>query len=97
MRKYFITVILFLFILHCPAFTLATSETVKGNNHQKIIDLDIPFKKLLAEPREDAKVTYDIPIGIRVIARTADRKWYKARISFNFVGYFQYEGWVKVE
>ncbi len=59
--------------------------------------IDIPIKKLLVAPKEGAKTAYEIPLGVRLIAVSADKKWYKARISYNFFGYFQTEGWVKVE
>jgi|GEM_PF-2131615 len=62
-----------------------------------MIKLDSQVKKLLKEPRDGAKSNFDIPISVRIIGCTPDRKWYKARISYNFIGYFEYEGWVKVE
>lgn len=61
------------------------------------VNLDIPIKKFLAEPTGEAKSVYEIPIGVRILGCTKDKKWYKVRISYNFIGYFQYEGWCKVE
>lgn len=59
--------------------------------------MDLPVKKFLAVPSEEAKSVYDFPVNIRITGRTEDKKWYKIKLSYNFIGYFEYEGWVKVE
>ena len=59
--------------------------------------LDIPVKKFLAEPKDGAKTVLDFPISIRLVECTADKKWYRIRVSYNMIGYCEYTGWVKVE
>jgi len=59
--------------------------------------LDVPVRKFLAAPVEGSKAVFEFPISVRIIGRTEDKKWYKLRVSYNFFGYVQYEGWVKVE
>ena len=59
--------------------------------------LNMPVKRFLAYPSEEAKSVFDFPVNIRITGRTPDKKWYKIRLSYNFFGYYEYEGWVKVE
>lgn len=75
----------------------STEKEYQILNDQEYIALDAPIKKFLKEPTNEANPVYEIPIGVRVIGCTKDRKWYKVRISYNFLGYFQYEGWCKFE
>ena len=63
----------------------------------KPVPLSIPVKRLLAEPDEKSRVTYEIPINVKILGRTPDRKWYKARISYDFLGHCEFEGWLKAE
>lgn len=85
----------FILITGLIAFRLSagTNEAEKKDN----IQLNSQISRLLKEPKDSARSNFDIPIGIRILARTPDHKWYKARISYNFLGYHEYEGWVKVE
>lgn len=57
---------------------------------------DIPVKKLFAEPDEKSRIVYDVPVNISLTGRTADDEWYRIKVSYNFLGYFEYEGWCKV-
>ena len=61
------------------------------------IKLNVPIKKLFLEPDEKSKVVYDVPIDIVVTGKTNDSMWYKIKVSYNFLGYFEYEGWCKVD
>ena len=59
--------------------------------------MDLKVTKFLASPTDEAASVYDFPVSIRITGRTPDKKWYKIRLSYNFIAYFEYEGWVKVE
>ena len=59
--------------------------------------LNIPVKRFLSSPTEESKSVFDFPVNIRITGRTPDKKWYKLRLSYNFFGYVEYEGWVRVE
>lgn len=88
--------VLILLLLAGPDLVRAyagTKEVYPRDN----IKLDIRIDKLLKEPRLGSASNFDIPIGIRLLERTPDKKWYKARISYNFLGYHEFDGWVKVE
>lgn len=61
------------------------------------LKLDTPVKKLYAAPKDGSKAVYELPISVRLVGMTPDKKWYKVRISYNFFGYFETEGWAKVE
>ncbi len=76
------------------SYQIGRTDSYNEADFQK---MDIPLKKFLAEPKEGAKTVFEVPIGVRLIACTPDKKWYKARISYNFIGYYEYAGWVKVE
>ncbi len=76
------------------AIVAIAHEIRQGAGYTK---MDLPVKRFLALPSEEAKSVYDFPVNIRITGRTEDRKWYKIKLSYNFIGYFEYEGWVKVE
>jgi hypothetical protein len=59
--------------------------------------MNVPIKKFLAEPKDNSKAVYEFPVSVRIIGRTPDHKWFKIRVSYNFFGYFETEGWVRVE
>jgi len=89
-------ILLFLVFAACALVSFqigVMSQQTATDDHVK---LDIPVKNLLAEPVEGAASVYDVPIGMRVTGRTSDNKWYKVKVSYNFLGYFEYEGWCKV-
>lgn len=57
---------------------------------------DIPVKKLFSEPDDKSQVVYDVPVNINLTGSTLDDKWYRIKVSYNFLGYYEYEGWCKV-
>ena len=73
----------------------ASAQDRQNSDPYKRMDLSV--KKFLAFPSEEARSVYDFPVNIKITGRTEDKKWYKIKLSYNFIGYFEYEGWVKVE
>ena len=61
-----------------------------------IFSFDIPVRKLYAEPDERSGVVYDVPVSIDLTGMTADSRWYRIKVSYSFLGYFEYEGWCRV-
>ncbi len=80
---------------------LATAVLLSGLSYadsgEAFVPLDIPVKRLLSSPTLTASSVFDIPIGVKVTGRTADGKWYKAKISYDFLGHFEHEGWIQIE
>ena len=92
MKKIFFGLVFLAAVL--MSYQIGRTDSDKAGDYQKI---DVPMEKIIAEPREGAKTVFKIPIAVRLIACTPDKKWYKARISYNFIQYYEYSGWVKVE
>lgn len=84
-------------VILIAGYKISQGSDDKKENGRENIKLDIPIKSFLAQPKEGSKSVYDVPIGVRLIECTPDKKWYKVRISYNFIGYFEYSGWCKVE
>jgi hypothetical protein len=59
--------------------------------------LDYPIKQLYAEPTENSRLIYEIPIDVKLLDISEDANWHKVKISYN-VGPFHYEytGWAKI-
>lgn len=76
------------------SFPKISADSGKGVFYEK---LNIPVSRFLASPTDEAGSVFDFPVNIRITGRTQDKKWYKIRLSYNFFGYYEYEGWVKVE
>ena len=76
------------------AFPRLSADPGKEAAYEK---LNIPVKRFLASPTDEAKSVFDFPVNIKITGRTPDKKWYKLRLSYNFFGYYEYEGWVKVD
>ncbi len=83
-----IFVVFFGFIMIGSSFAYSSDE---------VLSLNIPVKALLKEPTQAASSNFDIPLGIKITGKTSDNKWYKVKISYNFLGYYEYEGWIKAE
>lgn len=96
MKKTVYILMMFLFVL-VSYISFQAGVCLEHSGEAKSIVLDIPIKKLLARPDENAKVVYEIPIEVRLLTCTPDKKWYKTRISYDFLGHYQYDGWCKVE
>lgn len=92
-RHIFFTVIIFVIAVY---LSFKAGELISQTKEASNIELGIPIKKLLAYPDESAKVVYEIPIEVKLLERTPDKRWYKARIAFDFLGHYQYDGWCKV-
>ncbi len=78
-------------------FLAFQAGVVSKSDNADILDFDIPVKKLYAGPDEGSEVVYDVPVNINLTGRTYDDKWYRIKVSYNFLGYFEYEGWCKVK
>ncbi|MCX5749895.1 MAG: hypothetical protein NTZ10_06625 [Candidatus Saganbacteria bacterium] len=91
------TLIVMLLIIITGFVAFRLSAGTNESEKKDFIMLNAQINRLLKEPKDGARSNFDIPIGIRILGCTPDRKWYKARISYNFLGYHEYEGWVKVE
>ena len=76
------------------AFPKLSASSGKSVSYEK---LNVPLKRFLASPTEEAKSVFDFPVNIRITGRTPDKKWLKIRLSYNFIGYYEYEGWVRAE
>lgn len=61
-------------------------------------DLNIPIKKVYAEPNEASKVIFEIPIEVRALGVSEDRNWFKVKIKIDlvFFGNYEYIGWVNI-
>jgi len=94
--KYYSAVLTFIAVLFCAAYA-AVGTTIEAVKEPAFIKMNVPIRKLLAEPAEGAKSNFDVPIEMKIIARTADKKWYKARIAYDFLGHYEFEGWLKVD
>ena len=59
---------------------------------------NIPVKSLLAEPTEEGASVFEIPIEVRLLGISADKKWVKVKIAFDliFLGHYEYTGWTPV-
>jgi hypothetical protein len=93
MKKILFSIIIATFVC---GLAFAGQPSTEGTG-EEMITLDIPIKQLLSSPTDDATSNFNIPIGIRITGCTADRKWFKARVSYQFLGYHEYDGWVKVK
>ncbi len=56
----------------------------------------MPVKKLLVEPKHEAREVYEIPVDVKLLGMSEDGNWYKVRIEFDllFFGHYKYTGWV---
>lgn len=92
--KIFVIAASFIFI---SAFSFVLGQMTEEAKVLKNIKLDVPIRSLLIEPDETSEVSYNIPIGVKLLECTPDKKWYKAQISYDFLGHYEFEGWCKVE
>ena len=88
MRLNILKIIIFGLIL---AFFALPSFADDGNTY-----FEMPFKKLLDEPRSEANLVYEIPIDVKLLGISEDKNWYKICIEFDmlFLGHYKYTGWV---
>jgi hypothetical protein len=88
-------------IFICVIFLLCLSVAFQAgrasrDNASELPAFSIPIKKLFAEPDESSRVVYDVPVNIDLTGMTPDGEWYKVKVSYSFLGYFEYEGWCRV-
>ena len=86
--------ILTMFVV-CLFFAFQAGVISKSDN-VAFTAFEIPVKKLFLEPDDKSPVVYDVPININLTGATPDNEWYRIKVSYNFLGYYEYEGWCKV-
>ncbi len=59
--------------------------------------LDYSIKELYADPTENSRLIYKIPVEVVLLDVSEDANWHKVKISYN-VGPFHYEyvGWTEI-
>ncbi|MFA5104991.1 MAG: hypothetical protein WC527_07450 [Candidatus Margulisiibacteriota bacterium] len=77
-------------------FLAFQAGVISKNDNAAFTAFDIPVKKLFAEPDDKSPVVYDVPVNINLTGATIDNEWYRVKVSYSFLGYFEYEGWCKV-
>lgn len=89
--------VIFLGVLFLLCVSIAfQSGKASRNDGPELLSFNIPIKKLFEEPDESSRVVYDVPVNIDLTGMTQDGEWYKVKVSYNFLGYFEYEGWCRV-
>lgn len=62
-----------------------------------IIPSDMKVKELYAEPNNESKIVYQIPMDVKLLDVSEDANWYKVAIKFNFgPAEFKYTGWAHI-
>ena len=55
---------------------------------------EIPIQQVFAEPDEESRLLYEIPIEVTLLDVSEDANWFKVRISFVFGPFhYTYVGW----
>lgn len=59
--------------------------------------LNIPIKKMYAEPSINSKVVYEFPLNLTLLDVSDDMDWFKIRLKFDFLFvHYDYTGWVNI-
>lgn len=95
MKKVLGFVVIVAFIAAC-LYAMAASKPAKTFNYYP---MNIKVEGLLKEPRLDSEAAFNFPIDVRLTGISADKKWYRFRVTYDlvFLGNYEFEGWCRVD